>query len=161
MRRLGALCLILGLAAPALAADPPAAEDNQPSWFGRWILGMRPKEKPPQPQANAARDTAATPATPPARESVAKKWADEQKIYFERLKAITKIRTLASEQGDEAMLKKADDLEAQAEELYRLRTAKLPVPAAKDDQAALERGRDERPASASRNSRRNNRGGDQ
>src|SRR5438552_3738234 len=116
MRRLGALCLAFGLAVPAFAADPPdkPAEDSSVPWY-RWLfLGERSKPATDKP-ANTARGT---PATPPAgasaRESVAKKWADEQKIFFDRLQTITKIKQIALEQGDEGMLKKAEELEAQA-----------------------------------------------
>ena len=77
--------------------------------------------------------------------------AAEQKVFFERLQAINKIKQIALEQGDEEMLKKAEDLEAQAEEIYRLRTAKLPsVDEIKSDRDALERSRDRRPATAQR-----------
>jgi hypothetical protein len=164
MRRLGALCLLLGLSAPAFADDKPPAEEQSIPWY-RWLfLGERAKPAP-KPDPAAAKDKApATSASAniPSRDSVAKMWADEQNVYMERLKAITKIRTLANEQGDEELLKKADDLEAQAEELYKLRTAKLPVPAAKDDRASLERNKDDRPATAQRpTSRRPSLGGNQ
>lgn len=161
MRRLGALILLAGLCAPAFADSPPPAqkpEDTSVPWY-RWLfLGERSKPAAATPTAAAA-PTAPKPAAGPTREAVAKMMADEQKVYLERLNAISKIRLVASQQGDEELLKKADDLEAQAEELYKLRTSKLPTPV--DDRASLERGRDERPSTAQRPSmRRNTRGGD-
>ena len=65
--------------------------------------------------------------------------AEENKLYTQRLLAISKIRQMADEQGDEAMLKKADELEDQAAKVYADRTAKL---SSAEDKASLERGRD-------------------
>jgi hypothetical protein len=153
MRRLGAICLVLALAAPALAADPPAEESTSIPWY-RWLfLGERSKPAPEKPPTAAVRDKPPAAATPSisSREAATKMIADEQKIYLERLKAITQIKRIALEQGDEAMIRKAEELEAKAEEVYKLRMAKLPNPEdLKDDRAALERGRDTRPATAQR-----------
>lgn len=157
MRRLGALLLVFGLAGPAFAADPPAEESTSVPWY-RWLfLGERSKPAADKPTP-AAGGTTPTAAPAMSKEALAKKWADEQKLYVERLQAITKIKQVALEQGDEGMLKKAEELEAQAEELYKLRTAKLPsVDELKSDRAALERGRDNRPATAQGRPRGNDR----
>ena len=158
MRRLGAICLVFGLAVPAFAADPPAEESTSVPWY-RWLfLGERSKPATTKP-ATAARDGTPGSGTPLSKEAVAKMLAEEQKVFFDRLQAITKIKQIALEQGDEEMLQKAQELEAKAEEIYRLRTAKLPsVDELKSDRAALERGRDNRPATAQR--RPSNRGND-
>ena len=71
-------------------------------------------------------------------------------MYLQRLQAITKIRQVAAEQNDEAVLKRADQLEEQATEIFNQRTARLMAVAERDDRAALERGRDDRPATADR-----------
>jgi hypothetical protein len=57
-------------------------------------------------------------------------------------------------------MRKADDLEQQADDNYKLRTAKLPT--LDDDRAKLERGRDDGPATAARptQKRRSTRGDD-
>ena len=165
MRRLGALILCLGLSTTAFAApaDEPPAEETSVPWY-RWLfLGERPKKLAPPKPAAVASDTptnANKTAAVPAREAAARSLAEEHRVFLERLKAIDKIRKLAHEQGDEELLKKTYDLEDQAEEVFKQRTAKLPNPA--DDRAILERGRDDRPATADRsNSRqRNSRGGD-
>lgn len=164
MRHLGALCLFLGLAAPAFAADPPVAEEKSVPWY-RWLfLGERSKTAP-KPEAAAA-TTTPTPAARPtpmySKETIAKMMAEEQRVYLERLKAISKIRSLANDNGDEELMKKADEMEAQAEEIFKQRSARLPVVTeSRNDRAALERGRDERPASAQRPAtRRPTRGGD-
>ena len=79
---------------------------------------------------------------------------------MQRLDAISKIRSIASDQNDDAMLKKADELEKQATEIYQARTARLMSAGEQNDRAALERGRDDRPASADRsNPRRRTTGG--
>lgn len=181
MRRLGALFLSLGLVGPALAADPPTPADrppaDEPNWFRRWFLGERPRaDAPPATSPAQARPT--NPATPPAgrptanpvpaapsREQVARMLAEEQRIYLDRLQAISKIKRVADERGDDDLMRRAEDLEAQAEELFKQRSARLPKPAddMKDDRAALERGRDGRPATAQRppaDRRRSSMGGD-
>ena len=154
MRRLGALCLCLGLTAPALAGDPPA-EDDPPSvpWY-RWLfLGERAPKAPAKPPAPAARERPG-PAAPAARESArdaaAKQYERELQVHLQRLQAISRIRKVADEQNDEAMLRRADELEQQATEIFNQRTAKLMGVAERDDRAALERGRDSRPATADR-----------
>jgi len=165
MRRLGALILCLGLSAPAFAqtGDTPPAEETSVPWY-RWLfLGERPKKPAPPKPAAVVKDAPKTQdksAAVPAKEAAARSLAEEHRVFLERLKAIDKIRKLAHEQGDEDLLKKTYDLEDQAEEVFKQRTAKLPNPA--DDRAILERGRDDRPATADRSNprQRNTRGGD-
>src|SRR5206468_1672425 len=144
MRRLGAICLCLGLAAPALAADPPPAENASVPWY-RWLfLGERAKPAQATPQA-AAKDKppAARPAATASKDAAVRSLAEDQRVYLERLQAISKIRQIADELRDEELLKRADDLEAQAEEIFKQRTALLPgVGDGRDDRALLERGRD-------------------
>jgi hypothetical protein len=163
MRRLGAIFLCLALTAPAFAGtgDPPAADEPSVPWY-RWLfLGERAKPAPkPAAVAKETQKTPAKTAAVPAKESAARTLAEEQAVFLERLKAIDKIRRLAHEQGDEELLKKTYDLEEQAEQVFKLRTAKLPNAA--DDRAILERGRDDRAATADRSAprRRTTRGGD-
>jgi hypothetical protein len=164
MRRLGILCLFLGLAAPAVAADPPAAEESPSIPWYRWLfLGERSKPEQPKPEAEkpATASRTKTPATSgPTKEAIVRTMAEEQKVYLERLQAITRIRQIALEKNDEQLLRKADDLEQQAEDNFKFRTAKLPT--IDDDRAALERGRDDKPATAARptQKRRSTRGDD-
>jgi hypothetical protein len=164
MRRLGAFILCFGLSAPAFAdtGETPPAEETSVPWY-RWLfLGERPKKPAPPKPAALAGDTPknANKTVVPPKEAAARSLAEEHRVFLERLKAIDKIRKLAHEQGDEELLKKTYDLEEQAEEVFKQRTAKLPNPA--DDRAILERGRDDRPATADRSNprHRNTRGGD-
>jgi hypothetical protein len=165
MRRLGAILLCLGLATPVLAAPsatPPTqpAEETSVPWY-RWLfLGERSKPAPAKP-AVASRDAEKNPAgtgASPAQDPAVRTMSEEHRVFLERLKAIDKIRRIANEQGDEELLKKTYDLEAQAEEVFKQRTAR--TIADRDDRAILERGRDDRPATASRSAppRRNTRG---
>jgi len=163
MRRLGAILLSLGLAAPVFgdtekpstSPSPSPTEQTSVPWY-RWLfLGERSKPATPKPAiVKDSEKPAATPAIDPGIRSV----AEERRLFLERLKAIDKIRQIANEQGNEELLQKTYDLEAQAEEVYRQRTAK--APADRDDRAILERGRDDRPATADRSAppRRNSRG---
>ena len=154
MRRLGALCLCLGLAAPALAADPPPADETPSIPWYRWLfLGERSKPAtPPKPDSPSSRPSA--PPKESAKETASKQLDQEQRVYLQRLQAISRIRQVALEQNDEATLKRADELEQQAEEVYKQRTARLMGIVEKEDQATLERGRDNRPATADRSRRR-------
>jgi hypothetical protein len=150
MRRLGAICLCLGLAAPAFA-EPPAAEEASVPWY-RWLfLGERAKPAAARTQTvSKDKPTTGRPAPAP-KEAAARTLAEEQRVYLERLGAITKIRQAAFDQRDDELLKRADDLEAQAEEIFKQRTALLPGAGdGRDDRALLERGRDDRPATAER-----------
>jgi hypothetical protein len=152
MRRLGALCLCLGLTAPALAGDPSPAEESSVPWY-RWLfLGERAKPAPEKPQiASKDKPPAGRPSGTTAREAAARSVAEEQRVYLERLKAISKIREVANDLRDEELLRRADDLEAQAEEIFKQRSALVPgAGTGRDDRALLERGRDDRPATAAR-----------
>jgi hypothetical protein len=158
MRRLGALCLCLGLTAPAFAGtgDPPAAEETPSIPWYRWLfLGERSPSTPPKPPANAASRDKPSPTAASresAKEEAAKQLDQEQRVYLQRLQAISKIREIALEQNDEKTLKRADDLEQQAEDVYKQRTARLMGMVEKDDRATLERGRDDQSATADRSS---------
>ena len=163
MRRLGALLLCLGLITPAFAAsdEPPPAEEKSVPWY-RWLwLGERSKPSTTKATA-AAKENPKTPAktvAAPVKQPPAPTLADEQRVFLERLKAIDKIRKIANELGDEELLKKTYDLEEQAEAVFMQRIARLSDRG--DDRAVLERGRDDRPATADRSApRRPNTRGD-
>ena len=93
------------------------------------------------------------------QDDVARALDQERKVYLQRLDAVSRLRRVADEQGDEDLRKKADDLEKQADEVFQLRTARLQA-AGMDDRASLERGRDAGGASADATKRRTTRGGD-
>ncbi len=153
MRRFGAFILLLCVAVPVMAEDAPAKTETPSVPWYRWLfLGERTPPAPPN------LPLAAKPA-PVSREALMRMMASERDVYLKRLESITKIKQIALDRGDEAMMKKADDLERQAEETFTQRTAKLQEMGMKDDdRGSLERGRDERPATAERPTRRPTRG---
>ena len=88
----------------------------------------KPAPAKPQPQtASKDKPPAGKPAAATAKEAAIRTLAEEQRVYLERLQAISKIRQIANDQRDEELLKRADDLEAQAEEVFKQRTALLPA----------------------------------
>ena len=140
MRQTGALLLLMFLGMPAFAAEPTATEEIP--WYRRVFLGERPKPKPMV--------TAAKPAAP-TREGIARSYEQENEVYLQRLASLSKLRQLADERNDESMMKKADELETSAQELFEQRTATLKGDTMAADRAALEKKpATERPATAER-----------
>ncbi|MCZ2344413.1 MAG: hypothetical protein LC104_21850 [Bacteroidales bacterium] len=131
MRRLGAWGLAAALATGAGVSASWAADSPSPSsssakpWYHR-LLGA---DEPSPPQAPAA----ATPARPPiptaplAPEAVAEALQAEQEAYLRRLEVCTKLRQLALESHDDALMQQADTLERQATALYHGRVARFGV----------------------------------
>lgn len=151
MRLLGAFLLLATISVSAHAAEPvPASKPSEEiPWYRRVFLGERSKPTPPPPT------TAAKPPVPISRESMERMFNQEKEVYIQRLAAISKIRQMALDRDDEAMLKKADELEKNAQQLFEDRTARLKNSAMESDRAALERRpTDERPATAERPSQR-------
>src|SRR4051812_39979279 len=112
MRRLGTFCLLFALTAPAFAApapaDEPPAEEQSIPWY-RWLfLGERAKKQTPPAAAPVATAREKPPALP-SKEALAKTLADEQKVYLQRLDAISRIRSIATDQNDDKMLERADE----------------------------------------------------
>lgn len=129
MRQFGAILLLLTLGMPALAAEPTASNDIP--WY-RWLfLGERAK---PAPKSAAPVKPAA-----PTREALARTYEQEKEVYLQRLASISKLRQLADERNDSAMMKKADELEANAQKLFDERTAALKSDSMAADRASLER----------------------
>jgi type IV secretory pathway VirB10-like protein len=157
MRRLGAFLLVLGLASvsmPAANAADPAPEPQMTSvpWYRYVFLGERSKPIPPKPLSKDEAKAAAP--KPMTREAVARALQEEQRVYLQRLAAISKIRQIAEDTNDKTMLRKADELERQAEEVYQQRTAKLPGVGPLDDRELLESSRDDKAATAEKTQRR-------
>jgi hypothetical protein len=151
MRQLGALILLLSVTVPAFAAEPPTEETPSIPWYRRVFLGERTPPPKPMPVVK-------TPA-PVSREALMRMLADERDVYLKRLESITKIKQIALDRNDEAMLKKAEDLEKQAEDTFAQRSAKLQeMGLMDDDRKSLERRTDDRPATADRSTRRPTRG---
>lgn len=94
------------------------------------------------------------PTKTPTREEVAKSLEEEQKVYLERVRFCDRLRAISLETNDEKLRDKAEQIEAQAFELYMRRTA--PLKTIVQDIKAAEAHLDERrnnptpPATASR-----------
>ena len=141
MRQNGAILLLLILGMPAIAAEPTASEEIP--WYRRVFLGER--SKPALKPVMAAKPAA------PTREGIARSYEQEKEVYLQRLASISKLRQLADDRNDEAMMKKADELEKNAQELFEQRTAALKSDTMAADRAALEKKpATERPATAER-----------
>jgi len=143
MRQNGAILLLLILGMPAIAAEPPAPASEEIPWYRRVFLGER--SKPALKPVMAAKPAA------PTREGIARSYEQEKEVYLQRLASISKLRQLADDRNDEAMMKKADELEKNAQELFEQRTAALKSDTMAADRAALEKKpATERPATAER-----------
>jgi hypothetical protein len=113
----------------ALAADPPAEPTYQAPWYTRWF-GIGPE--PPKPAPKPKRD--------PAQEASAQLAAARASL-LRRQEVIDALREIAVENGDQALLDRADQLEIRALEVYKQQTARLPfskmLPSA--DECSLDR----------------------
>ena len=160
MRRLGAYTLLFGLVAlPAFAGSgdnasekPATAQPQMTSvpWYRYVFLGERTKPIPVKPAKDAPK--------PLTKDQVVRTLQEEQKVYLQRLSAISRIRQVAVDTGDKEMMKKANDLEKQAEEVYAQRTAALPGVGSLDDRDSLEAMPAQKGATADRSKRKMNKG---
>lgn len=131
MRRFGAWGLTAALAtgagvAAGIAADPPVPPSSTAKpWYGRLLGDSEPGQPPATERATPARPP--IPTAPLAPEVVADALQAEQDAYLRRLEVCTKLRQLALESNDEAMLQQADTLERQATALYHGRVARFGV----------------------------------
>ena len=125
----GALGASVALGALAHAAEPtPRDKAEAPSWYSRFTPTL-PGDKKPDVTANA------TPARPPVAvaplepAALAEALKAEQDAWGRRLEVCLKLRVVGNDANDEALLKRADDLEKQATALYHSRVARLGVKA--------------------------------
>jgi hypothetical protein len=147
MRRLAgwrleiALLLGLGLAVPALAADPPDDPDAPPKgWhISPWLQKQldddnedpnpKPKPKKPAPKAETAKPAAARPTPPPDPRPVSRE--REEKDFLRRLAVCDELLKIAHDTHDEALERKAQQLSDRAWAVYRQRIAAIPAPSDK------------------------------
>jgi hypothetical protein len=118
MKRLaiGAALLALGVAAgSAQAGENPAPVPNQSPWYKRWfgigpdpvVVAPRPKKRDPAAEAASIR-------------------ASAEADLIRRMAVCDQLRQIAFENNDSALDNRIMELEQQAWELYRRRTAQLP-----------------------------------
>ena len=131
MRRsalIGALGTSVALGALAHAAEPtPRDKAEAPSWYSRFTPSLPGGDKKPGVAATPARPPVAVAPLEPA--ALAEALKAEQDAWGRRLEVCLKLRVVGNDANDEAMLKRADDLEKQATALYHSRVARLGVKA--------------------------------
>ena len=129
MRRsalIGALGTSVALGAFAHAAEPtPRDKAEAPSWYSRFTPSLPGGDK--KPDATPARPPVAVAPLEPA--ALAEALKAEQDAWGRRLEVCLKLRVVGNDANDEAMMKRADDLEKQATALYHSRVARLGVKA--------------------------------
>lgn len=143
------LLLGVGLAAPALAADPPDDGDARPGLNFHWASWMQdsnrpaPKKRTPPPKSRepAAPKPAVVPRTSAADRASAER-EREVRDFLRRVAVCDKLHWVAQETHDEALDRQADQLERRAWAIYNQRTARLAGHGA--DPAADERTLDRR-----------------
>jgi hypothetical protein len=121
-----AVALALGAAAPLVAAPPMVGTDTRP-WYKR--LFFAPKPAGPVVRSGS---TLAPPGQPPlsatlSPEMVQAAWKAESDAYLRRLDVCVALRQAALDRNDDSLLKQVDELERQAEAIYKQRVAALGV----------------------------------
>jgi hypothetical protein len=127
-----AAALSLCAAGHVAAADPPKAgvdgrgQDTRP-WYKRMFFA-------PKPAGPAARGGAAVavPGQPPVSATLSPELVHaalqaEQDAYLRRMLICTKLREAGYERNDDALLKQVEELERQADAIYKQRVAALGV----------------------------------
>jgi hypothetical protein len=120
MRGLAIAGILLASCTVAMAQDSPdrTADPGQQSgnWFTRlWSTGDKPA---PKTSTATAKKT-----EPIAGESASTRRMREEVILNRRNEVILKLREIAQRTGDDALMRKADDLQERAWDLYLQRTA--------------------------------------
>jgi hypothetical protein len=134
MKRIRLWSLSAALAAGGTAAaDPPTPPPpREQTTLMHKLFGPKPP-KPVGPTVAGAtapqRPPTITAPLPP--EVVRDSLRAEQDAYLRRLSVCTELRRVATEKGDEALLRQADELERQVTSLYHTRVAGLGVPRVK------------------------------
>jgi hypothetical protein len=116
--------------AAAQATDPPrATRPGQSTTVYDKLFGKdRAKAAAPADAAKTAADAAKAAPAGLSPDAVAGALRDEQAAWERRMAVCLKLREVAVERSDDALLRQADDLERQATSLYHARTAALGLP---------------------------------
>ncbi len=133
MRRLGswgmAAALIVGLGAAAAVAEEPDGDAKAVSaksgWWSNW-LGEKPKPKAKIEKKPASEDT---PAPPHTADMGVVEQKRQMNAVLRRMEVCDRLRMVALQNGNEELMRQADELEARAREVYRQQTAQLPTQA--------------------------------
>jgi hypothetical protein len=143
-----ALLLGLGLAIPALAADPPDDPDAPPKgwhlapWLQKQFDDENPDPKPKRKKPAAKSDTAKpVPKAKPAVDPRPLSREREQQEFLRRLAVCDQLLRIAQDTHDDLLEHKAQQLNDRAWAIYRARVAQLPTVSekAETDEQALQR----------------------
>ena len=120
--------LAAGAGAAARAADPPPAPRPapRPTTLAAKLFGP----KPPAPGPSAAGQPAVPPA-PMSAEALGEALRLEREAYLRRASVCDELRRVGVERNDDAMVRRADEIERQAALVYNQRVASLGVPKVK------------------------------
>lgn len=128
--RLWSLSAALAAGGTAAAADPPAP--REPTTLMHKLFGPKPpKPVGPTVAGAAAPQRPPTITAPLPPEVVREALRAEQDAYLRRLSVCTELRRVATEKGDDPLLRQADELERQVTALYHTRVSGLGVPRVK------------------------------
>jgi hypothetical protein len=116
-----------GVGAPAAtAANPPPT-----TLFAKWFGPAQPKKPGPVARDGSTSLRPPTVTAPLPPEVVSGALQAEQEAWARRMSVCDKLRQVALDQNDEALMRQVDDLERQATATYNARVAALGVPKVK------------------------------
>jgi hypothetical protein len=113
--------LLLGLGVPAVASADPPPRPGSTSIFNQWL---HPGSTPPPPKSTDQKD-APKPAPKPANDPIAKIRAEELANCLRRTEVCLKLMQVADETNDEALRKKAEELDRRVRSAFKKRMAEL------------------------------------
>ena len=129
MRRVGSwgmtAALIVGLGGAVVFAGGPD-NDVKPAPKG-WLSGLFTDK--PKPPAKVDKKPVETPPemTPPSVELAAVERQRQENAMLRRMEVCDRLRAIALQSNNEALMHQAEELLMRAEELYRQKTAGLPM----------------------------------
>jgi len=112
----------VGLSSPTLAGDPT----RPPTTLAAKLFG------PSKPKPGPTVRPPLTITAPLTADVLAAALDAEQKAWERRVSVCDKLKTIALETNDDALMRQAEDLERQATALYNARVAALGIPKAKE-----------------------------
>jgi hypothetical protein len=133
---LSALCLHLAVAAPTRAEDyypdrTPEAQGLLSGMFGEKSKAPAKRQSKGPSKGQTKNDPRGVEVKPQPIPTVAATAAEQQRhmnAWFRRMEVCDRLRTIANQTGDEALMNQANELEERANLIYRQQTSVLPMP---------------------------------
>jgi hypothetical protein len=120
MRGLAIAGILLASCTVAMAQDSPDRTTDPGQQNGNWFTRLWSTGDKPAPKTSSS---AAKKAEASVTESSSTRRMREEVILNRRNEVILKLREIAQRTGDDALMRKADDLQEKAWDLYLQRTA--------------------------------------